>query len=309
MGLMSSTYLMVPEDLAVPWRNAFEVLLANQQELSQPILPSFVEKRNNKDRLYNSILCLLESKELKRRPGTASTHGIHFVRTLTNMLWCIDGHHDLLEKQSLAIPKVFQNLIYSVQYARTIQAQEMEGTKPWATQTSKFFLWVVWDQKGWNVFKPEVELIANSLRSYSNLLRKQQLRMKAVHASPAPVRTLSDRLSVKFLRKRSTSDPLYGELNSDVLKVSPCQCLSLCKYLPEDKYRRYTYISNLSENILQECLLITDSPDNNVGNAYFDTCSRCWFRGCQTGEESKCTGGDQGGIARISHSGNASYSF
>ena len=53
-----------PKDLGFPSRNAFEVLLASQQELSQPKLPSFVEERNNKDRLYNSVLHLLERKEL-----------------------------------------------------------------------------------------------------------------------------------------------------------------------------------------------------------------------------------------------------
>jgi len=74
--------------------------------------------------------------------------------------------------------------------------------------------------------------------------------------------------NVKFLKSR-TNDPLYGELNTDVLKVPPYQFLSLCKYLPEDKHGIYTYISNLSENLLQECILITDSPGNNVGHAYF----------------------------------------
>ena len=74
--------------------------------------------------------------------------------------------------------------------------------------------------KGWNTFKPEVEQLASSLRGNSDLLQKQQLRMKAVHAFPAPVWTLSDGLSVKVLRKSRTSNPLYGELNSDVLKVS-----------------------------------------------------------------------------------------
>ena len=126
-----------------------------------------------------------------------------------------------------------------------------------------------WDQKGWNAFKPEVEQLANSLCDYSDLLRKQQLRMKAVRAFPAPVRTLSDCFSVKFLKKSWTSNPLYGELNSDVLKVSAYHSFLLCKYLPEDKNRKYTYMCNLSENILQKCLLITDRLSNNVGNAYF----------------------------------------
>ena len=45
--------------------------------------------------------------------------------------------------------------------------------------------------------------------------------------------------------------------------------LSLSKYLSIEKYARYSYISGLNENMLQECILVTDSPGNNVGNAYF----------------------------------------
>ena len=98
-----------PKDVAFPSRNSFEVFLASQQELSKPKLPSFVEERNNKDRLYNSVLRLFERKELRWRSDTASTHGTRFVRTLTNVLWYIDGYRDVLKKQSLAIPNVFQD--------------------------------------------------------------------------------------------------------------------------------------------------------------------------------------------------------
>lgn len=303
------------KDPAVPTKNAFEIMLASQYKLSQPKLPPFIEERNNKDRLHNSILRLLESKELKWRSYTASTHGTHFVRTLTNVLWYIDGHHDVLQKQSLTIPKVFQNFTgynmpeQSKHRKHRMQNLEQPKLASLSSELYELLLAPYWDQMGWNVFKPEVEQVADSLRSYSDLLRKQQLRMKVAHASPTPVRTLSDRLSVKFLKKSRTNDPLYGELNTDVLKVPPYQILSLCKYLPEDKHGRYTYISNLSENLLQECILITDSPGNNVGNAYFLIPVQDADSGCQTGEESKCTGGDQEGTTRISYSGNASHSF
>ena len=58
-----------------------------------------------------------------------------------------------------------------------------------------------WDQKCWNAFMAEVEQLAYSVNGYSDLLQKQQLRMKAVHACPAPVWKLSDGLSVKSLKR------------------------------------------------------------------------------------------------------------
>ena len=101
--------------IAFPSRNSFEVFLASQQELSQPKLPFFVKERNNKDRLYNSVLRLLDRKELRRRSDTASTHSTRFVRTLTNVLWYIDGHHDILKSThspSQTFFKILRGTIY-----------------------------------------------------------------------------------------------------------------------------------------------------------------------------------------------------
>ena len=78
-GLYVKYKLDDPKDLVFPSRNASEVLLASQQELSQPKLPSSIEVRNNKYRLYNSVLCLLERKELtcRWRSDTVSTYRTH----------------------------------------------------------------------------------------------------------------------------------------------------------------------------------------------------------------------------------------
>jgi len=83
----------------------------NQHILSQPSLPMRVQERNNKDKMYNAVLDLLDSKNLKFSSSEVSTAGKTFVKTLADTLWYVDGHHETLNKQSCPIPDCFAKFV------------------------------------------------------------------------------------------------------------------------------------------------------------------------------------------------------
>ena len=118
-------YILDHQDKSVSTVNAFDILMHSQKQLSKPALPRLLDERNGKDRLYNEIIHLLESKKLSWHGDTVNTHGRHFVCTLTDVLWYLAGHHDTLQKQSMPIPDVFW-----VQHTTPYQAQKKEYTKP-----------------------------------------------------------------------------------------------------------------------------------------------------------------------------------
>ena len=48
-----------------PVKNAFEVMMANQRLLCQPRLPERIAEKNKRDKLFNDLIALLDSKGLK----------------------------------------------------------------------------------------------------------------------------------------------------------------------------------------------------------------------------------------------------
>ena len=48
-----------------PVKNAFEIMMSNQRELCRPRLPERLIEKNKKDKLFNDLIDLLDSKGLK----------------------------------------------------------------------------------------------------------------------------------------------------------------------------------------------------------------------------------------------------
>ena len=86
--------------------NAFDIMHKSQQELSQRRLPQHLLERTKKDKLFNDLLNLLETKEWEWAPDGIES-GRRFLTTLTNVLWCLDGHHETLSHQEFKVPEFF----------------------------------------------------------------------------------------------------------------------------------------------------------------------------------------------------------
>ena len=63
--------------------------------------------RNQKEKLFNSVVDLLEEQKLLYSPAEAESSGQNLVKMLTDCLWHTDGHHDTLKKQSCPVPPIF----------------------------------------------------------------------------------------------------------------------------------------------------------------------------------------------------------
>ena len=76
--------------------NAFSILMAAQRslhDLEKSGLPQTITERTQ-DRLYNDLIQF--SKELGLKWRDPSSVGASFLKKLTNILWYIDGHHDVI---------------------------------------------------------------------------------------------------------------------------------------------------------------------------------------------------------------------
>ena len=86
------------------------MLLRSQAAHSQPGRPQvIVNVRNSKDRLHNAIIKFFEEKELDWPCGEIETQGKTCVQKLTDVLWTLDGHYDVLAKQSCQVLDVFKS--------------------------------------------------------------------------------------------------------------------------------------------------------------------------------------------------------
>lgn len=84
-------------DLSGP--SAFSVLMSSQRALCQWKLSGKITKENKtkKDVLYNDITSF-ETQQLKWKSSEVDSSGINLVRSLTECLWYIDGHHHVFEE-------------------------------------------------------------------------------------------------------------------------------------------------------------------------------------------------------------------
>ena len=90
-----------------PTANVFEVMMASQRQLCLQKLPEKKKEYNSKDRLYNSIVHLLQEKDVAFSSTEVDHVVVNLVRTLQECLWYIDGPHANFEYHSSLIPDVF----------------------------------------------------------------------------------------------------------------------------------------------------------------------------------------------------------
>ena len=62
--------------------NAFDILKQSQLQLSRKRVPSCIEERNKKDKLYNSIIQYLEKEGLYWKSDEVISSGTNFVKSL-----------------------------------------------------------------------------------------------------------------------------------------------------------------------------------------------------------------------------------
>ena len=87
--------------------DAFQLMMSSVRQQSVRLPRKKEPPRNQKDKLFNAVVDLLEEQKLSYSPAEAESSGQNFVKMLTDCLWHIDGHHDTLKKQSCPVPPIF----------------------------------------------------------------------------------------------------------------------------------------------------------------------------------------------------------
>lgn len=88
--------------------DAFSIMMSAQRAMCRMLPPLISQPRNKKDDLHNAVIHFLENDRLTWTSsevdcGLASTT----VKTLTDVLWYVDGHHNKFCERSCDLPSLF----------------------------------------------------------------------------------------------------------------------------------------------------------------------------------------------------------
>ena len=71
-------------------------------------LPTFLKEKTRKDKLYNEIVKFLATNNVG---WCDPEYGKPLITDLCNVLWYIDGHHEVLASRSCPIPSLFKSFV------------------------------------------------------------------------------------------------------------------------------------------------------------------------------------------------------
>ena len=91
-----------------PAVNAFSIMMSSQRQMCRMLPPLISQPRNKKDELHNAVIQFLEKDSLTWTSSEvdcdlASTT----VKTLTDVLWYVDGHQNKFSERSCNLPSLF----------------------------------------------------------------------------------------------------------------------------------------------------------------------------------------------------------
>lgn len=209
--------------------------------------------------------------------NVAETTGLKFTKVLVDTLWYIDGHHEVLLKQSCPIPSSLTNFSdYNLpemsKHRKRSYPNLDEGTiSRLSTSLYDCLLLPLWNRNGWDAFKTDIEQLASSLYNYSQYLNHQNKRVKRHHMSPSPVRDISNSLCLKHI------SPIAGEkvlphLHSLVFalkKLALYEFVLVEDFCNSEKRLKYYFLQDLSNGLPFPFILLRHTSGNNTGNMHF----------------------------------------
>ena len=256
--------------------SAFDMMKQAMHEQSKPKSPSFIQERNKKDKLYNAIVDCLKQKCLQWRSDEVDTLGVNFVKSLTEVLWYIDGHHATFSSRGYHIPSSFATFqgynVPELSKHRKRTSSNMSATtlhalaeKLFRLLHSNYFM-----RGGWGTMREECEVLAHSLQKYALMLQEKNKCMKEVHSSPIPWRSIAKGLDVYYLKPTKQPSSELVEISNEVARVGPYCKVDLNLYLQSTPKKRYLITKKLKEEGLElPSVLCVYSTGNNCGNSHF----------------------------------------
>ncbi|XP_019855512.1 PREDICTED: uncharacterized protein LOC109584273 [Amphimedon queenslandica] len=236
-------------------------------------LPSLLRETSRKNRLFNKLVEFCESKAI----GWADpdVYGKPFLLDLSNVLWYLDGHHDVLASRSCPIPILFKPFVgfnrpeLSKHRKRSISNMSRDKLLEYSSLLQEHVMSSWMQQTEWTFFRNELIALVESLASYASYLSIRNKAMKEHHSSPEPSVSFSDSSTVRHIKSSSSVSPLLSELD-DAIASKPEYCkLCVHDFSPQDNRRRYLYIRELEKGLSHPIFYFTYTHNSNVGNYHF----------------------------------------
>ena len=180
--------------------------------------------------------------------GMILNYGKPFISDLCNVLWYVDGHHEVLASRSCPIPSLFKSFVgfnkpeLSKLRKRSISNMSKDKLLEYSTVLQNYVLssWI--QQTEWSFLKEGLVTLIESLASYASYLSMRNKAMKLHHSSPEPSVSFSDASSLKFINNSSDMSPLLTELDAAIKSSPYYNKVFVNDYTPDDKRRRYLFM-------------------------------------------------------------------
>ena len=261
-----------------PMQNAFEIMFQSQRRLAMQTLPARVDDpKNRKQKLRNDILDLLDQNNVAFKHCEVTSVGEQIIQALTNTLWYVDGHHEVLKSRACEVPSVFGGFVgynipeVSKHRKRKVGNMSGEVLQQHAKQLFLCLQASYWERPIWQPFRNAVETLARSLAEYGSYLSEKNKQMKVVHGQLQPIRDVGDHLTFMFLPVVSNNAFIAFQTLEQALQAKePYQSIQIVDYAPHESSKKYEYIKKLKMCGLPfPCAILTYSHGNNIGNLNF----------------------------------------
>ena len=255
--------------------NAFEVLMSASARPSLPQRISLV--KNKKQQLHNDLIDYFEKKNMTWSAHQVAAEGEKFVSCLVDLLWYIDGHHEVFKNRFNTIPpSISQFSGYNIPEAskhrkRSLQNMSAPILREYANNMFRCLQGSYWvTNPNWKSWKGDVEVLATSVSDYATYLNEQNEKVKKHHSLSHPVRMISDCIAIQLLPVSSTSQESMCELERQLNEKPEFEHVLVESTCPSDPRKKYTFLQALqSKGLCMKTALLTYTHGNNVGNFHF----------------------------------------
>ena len=208
-------------------------------DLERSGLPQTITERTQKDRLYNDLIQFSKELGLKWRDPTSV--GASFLKKLTNILWYIDGHYDVIGDRSNKIPDAFSQFNgYNRPQASKHRKCTKENLKREEISTHVLTLQEVihasWMQK--DIFAPlrqSVIELGDSLSGYAAYMQTKSKYQRLHHMMEVPAANPTDNSTVRFLAKRTEVSRCLKPLNDAIQSKCTYQPVFIGDFAPSNR--------------------------------------------------------------------------
>ena len=255
-------------------RDAFRMMMDSQLVLRVP--EKVTDERTGKDRMKNTVVELIEQKQLGWSASHVDMTGRKFVDLLTDVLWYIDGCHKTLEGRRLSVPHVFSDICgFNKPESHGHKRVPMEAIKLRTFSTSLFKIgeepWL--SHVRWSNIKEAITNLATNLSSYCDYLDKQRVRVASQHQSLVPIRSPSVAQEFLFFKPSQSSHPsyteLYKSLNDALQRSEEFSPIFLNHLSPHDARQWRYYLDNLPKGLMVNAVKFSHAYGNHLGTLHF----------------------------------------